>query len=196
MFELNKFLQCTVCRELKNNPRETQCCHKLYCQDCIQNMTPNICPTCRQRTSFVENPLVSKFISNKLGDDSMTDFSTSFLQLCINPNLGKNESDANDKAFKVTVLTLEERRINVYVEPSDTVKILKLKVQRKDGMLFFFMTRKKRSCILIIIFSLGIAPEHQRLIFQGKQLEDHNAISDYKIGKDNTIHLVNRFNSG
>ena len=47
-----------------------------------------------------------------------------------------------------------------------------------------------------IIFSPGTAPEHQRLIFRGKQLEDHYTISHYKIEKDNVIHLVNRYNSG
>ena len=47
-----------------------------------------------------------------------------------------------------------------------------------------------------IIFSPGTAPEHQRLIFRGKQLENDNVISDYKIEKDNVIHLVNRYNSG
>ncbi|GBC05694.1 hypothetical protein RclHR1_06380005 [Rhizophagus clarus] len=181
MLDLSKFLQCTVCRELKSNPRETQCCHKLYCQDCMKNIT-DICPTCRQRTSFIENPLVSQFINNKLGDDIMTGNypspspspSPSPFGFWINSYFSRNDSDTNNKAFRITVLTLEDRKINIYVEPSDTIKILKLKVKQKDG----------------------IAPEYQRLIFQGKQLEDHNTISDYNIRNDNTIHLVNRFNSG
>jgi hypothetical protein len=175
-FDLNKFLQCTVCKELKSDPRETQCCHKLCCQDCIQKMTTtDICPSCRQRTSFVENPLASKLIRNKLGDDFMTEnqrfpfdlignnrfpfdltennhFPFGFSQL-INLNPGRNDPDTRDKAFRVTVLTLEDRKIDIYVEPSDTIKILKLKVQRKDGMLFIFFSffflcnKEKRSCI-------------------------------------------------
>uniref|UniRef100_A0A1D1YX45 Polyubiquitin n=1 Tax=Anthurium amnicola TaxID=1678845 RepID=A0A1D1YX45_9ARAE len=187
--DLSRYLQCTVCRDLKTNPRETQCCHKLFCQDCIQSMNATECPVCRQTTNFVENPLISQLINNKLSDDStsyttehysglpfnlpqrIVNMTNNYLSQ-MNPNSGRNDPDTG--AFRITVLTLEEKRINIYVEPSDTIKILKLKVQRKDGIL----------------------PEHQRLIFGGKQLEDVNTISDYKIGKDNTIHLVSRYNSG
>jgi ubiquitin-large subunit ribosomal protein L40e len=58
------------------------------------------------------------------------------------------------------------------------------------------MIMKKKIIHLINNYSSGIAPEHQRLIFRGKQLEDNSTILDYNIEKDNVIHLVNRFNSG
>ncbi|GBC05695.1 hypothetical protein RclHR1_06380006 [Rhizophagus clarus] len=184
----NKSLQCNVCKELKNNPRETKCCHKLYCQDCIQKMR-DICPTCQKKTNFEENHIASQLIRNKLGDDSVTGnyriihiyifkalqwigFDLSRNDPDTNPD--RNDPDTSDKVFRITILNLLDKKIDVYVEPSDTVEILKLKVYEKDGT----------------------APEYQRLIFLGKQLEDRKAISDYKIRKDDTIHLVNRFNSG
>ncbi|CAI2189614.1 19659_t:CDS:1 [Funneliformis geosporum] len=208
--DLFEHLQCVVCRELKPNPQEVQCCHRLFCLDCVESLTnTRVCSICQQETSFVENTFASQLINVKLSDDSMSEddfsFSPNFIgtnlqQTIINrasnylsritPNT-RNRSDPN--AFHITILNLEDKRINIFVEKSDTIKIVKFKLEQKDGKIFYFYEKDIDHAFNGHFFS-GTAPQYQRLIFRGKQLEDNYTISHYKIETDSVIHLVKRYN--
>ena len=76
--------------------------------------------------------------------------------------------------MQLFVKTLTGKTITLEVEYSDTIEVVKAKIQDKEG----------------------IPPDQQRLIDDGKTLEDEHTVFDYKLWQTASIHMVLKLRSG
>lgn len=76
--------------------------------------------------------------------------------------------------MKLLVKTLAGKTIILEAESTDTIAALKQQIYEKQG----------------------IEIDLQRLIFQGKQLQDDRFVSDYSLVDESTLHLVMRLKGG
>ena len=75
---------------------------------------------------------------------------------------------------QIFIKTLQGKSITLSISDEDTIESIKQKIFEKEG----------------------IPIEQQRLVFNGKQLEDNQTINSYGIEENSSIHLVLRLRGG
>ena len=68
----------------------------------------------------------------------------------------------------VRLKTLTGKIYDLMIDPAETTRELKLQIEE----------------------IIGLQPESQRIIFNGKQLDDDEMLQDYSVSKDSILHLV------
>ena len=82
--------------------------------------------------------------------------------------LPRRTTSAANSRFKLAVTTLTGKVLWFHVTPKSTVAELKSKYQNREG----------------------VPPDQQRMIWEGKQLEDDRKLSEYGIGPDCKVTMV------
>ena len=76
--------------------------------------------------------------------------------------------DIRDIPFNIYIKTLTGKTVSITVKPYDTIADVKM----------------------ILENVIGISTDKQRLLFEGKDLNDKNIVSDYGIGNNFILHFA------
>lgn len=123
----------------------------------------------------INNDNYNLCFSGKVLDDSLKllDYDIESHSI-INVIFKMNGGGPDGSTKQIFIKTLQGKTLTLDVSDNDSIASIKNKIFEKEG----------------------IPIEQQRLVFNGKQLEDNQTIADYNIEENSNIHLVLRLRGG
>lgn len=61
---VSKELMCPICWEIADDPVESSCCHRIFCQKCVLCLKDNNCAVCRQKVNFTPSILARRITAD------------------------------------------------------------------------------------------------------------------------------------
>ncbi len=110
-------------------------------------------------------------------DKTMEDYgisSNNIIDLHMSIIGGGTETEGGNGSRQVFIKTLQGKTLTLDVKPEDSIGEIKQRIFEKEG----------------------IPVDQQRLVFNGKQLEDAQSVNDYNIADGSSVHLVLRLRGG
>jgi hypothetical protein len=97
-------------------------------------------------------------------------------------------------------VTVKQEYISIAVAPSITiVKTINIQIKSATGKIIIININPLETILKLkkqIYISQDLSLDSQRIVFEGKQLEDHKRICDYNIKDESVVHIVLRLRGG
>jgi len=160
----------TVNQVIVNLPFNSNKIINYYDNQLIKDVKINI-----QKKFNINNNIQLTYNTHILNDDNtFYDYDINNLDN-INVLVGLNGGGLDDDTTKqIFIKTLQGKTITINVKDSDKIESIKQQIFIKED----------------------IPVDQQRLVFNGKQLEDGSTVAEYNIDTESTIHLVLRLRGG
>jgi len=102
-------------------------------------------------------------------------------------------------AINIRPPTITITQLPIIHPPITIIQPINVQIKTATGQLFFININPLETILFLkkqIYIQQDVSLDSQRIIFKGKQLEDHKRICDYNITNESILHIILRLRGG